>query len=101
MNFAIIVAFVAVIVLTGCVQSPETLCIDKNTGAKLSLSEAKSLVSSGVCAQEGVPDGEYLCSGERGTWAVNLAPKAPQTGCWLSCIVDANTKEALPSWACT
>ncbi len=74
------------------------LCVDEETGASMSLAEAKEIAMNSECSQGNIT-GEQFCNEYTGTWWLDL--DIEREGCYPSCVVDVNTKTAEINWRCT
>lgn len=74
------------------------LCTDKETGASMSLAEAKEIAIASECAQ-GNLIGEQVCNEYTGTWWLDLDIK--RESCYPACVVNVVTKTAKINWRCT
>jgi len=74
------------------------LCVDEETGASMSLAEAKEIAMDSECSQGNIV-GEQFCNEYTGTWWLDL--DITQEGCYPACVVDVNTKTAEINWRCT
>jgi hypothetical protein len=78
--------------------SPE-LCVDEDTGAEMSYTEAARLAQQSECTQEGGLAQTRVCNPGTGTWWIDMDIERP--GCAPACVVDINTGSAEINWRCT
>jgi hypothetical protein len=82
------------LLVTGCARE---VCVDKESGAELSLKEAEEIAAKSECG-DNIKAG-HICNDFTGTWWIDLDIEKP--GCSPACVVDVNTKTASINWRCT
>lgn len=75
------------------------VCIDSETGARLTYEEALAIAEQSPCVEEGPLTDVRQCNPGTGTWWIDLQIDEP--GCSPACVVDVNSRSAEVNWRCT
>jgi len=86
--------------LSGCVPPPDA-CTDKETGATMSLDDARSAAAGSECAEKGMLKDKAMCNENTGTWWIDLSPFDENPLCNPACVIDVNSGTASVNWRCT
>ena len=90
-----------IVLVSGCIEpiTIEGYCIDKESGKRLSLSEAKQIAINSECNEQGKLKDTQVCNEDTGTWWIDL--DIEKEGCNPACVIDIETKTAKINWRCT
>ncbi len=101
--FVVLLCF-TLLIITGCIKKPveqvaEEFCTKKETGEKMSLTEAREVANNSECTKDGPLKDTYMCNENTGTWWLDLDIK--KEGCDPSCVINVVNKNASINWRCT
>jgi hypothetical protein len=81
--------------------STEIYCVSKETGEKMSLSEARKIANNSDIGNQGTLKDTYSCNESTSTWWIDMNPTIEQNACNPAYVVNINTKEVEINWRCT
>jgi hypothetical protein len=104
------VLILSALILSGCApstvqptESPKAVesevCVDKDTGARLSYQEAVEIAQSSECLEQGQLKDTHVCNENTGTWWLDLDIDKP--GCMPACVIHVADRTAEINWRCT
>jgi hypothetical protein len=83
------------------ITSTEIYCVSKETGEKMSLSEARTIANNSDIGDQGTLKDTYSCNESTSTWWIDMNPTIEQDACNPAYVVNINTKEVEINWRCT
>jgi len=75
------------------------VCVDNQTGARMSYDEAVRIAQSSECTEMGRLKDTYFCNEDTGTWWIDMGADKP--GCMPACVINVNDGSAEINWRCT
>jgi hypothetical protein len=81
--------------------STEIYCVSKETGKKMSLSEARKIAINSDIGNQGTLKDTYSCNEGTSTWWIDMNPTIEQNACNPAYVVNINTKAVEINWRCT
>ena len=81
--------------------STEIYCVSKETGKKMSLSEARDIAINSDIGDQGTLKDTYSCNESTSTWWIDMKPTIEQYACNPAYVVNINTKAVEINWRCT
>ena len=99
-----IVEITTYIEMTPTVQpttSTEIYCVSKETGNKMSISEARKIAGNSDIGDQGTLKDTYSCNENTSNWWIDMKPTSEQNACNPAYVVNINTKEVEINWRCT
>jgi hypothetical protein len=81
--------------------STEIYCVSKETGEKMSLSEARNIANNSDIGNQGTLKDTYSYNESTSTWWIDMNPTIEQNACNPAYVVNINTKAVEINWRCT
>ena len=81
--------------------STEIYCVSKETGKKMSVSEARKIANNSDIGNQGTLKDTYSCNESTSTWWIDMNPTIEQNACNPAYVVNINTKAVEINWRCT